>query len=32
MKEPDFQCEVANFSCDKPVIITHSDFVWDEYE
>lgn len=30
MKEPDFLFEIADFPLDKPIIITHSDFQWDE--
>lgn len=30
MKEVDFSYKIADFDIDKPVIITHSDFEWDE--
>ena len=30
MKEPDFLFEIADFPLDKPIIITHSDFEWDD--
>lgn len=30
MKEPDFLFEIADFPLDKPVIITHSEFEWDD--
>ena len=30
MKEPDFLVEIADFPLQKPVIITHSEYEWDE--
>ena len=30
MKEPDFLFEVAQFDVENPIIITHSDFEWDD--
>jgi hypothetical protein len=30
MKEPDFLYEIADFPLEKPVIITHSEFEWDD--
>ncbi len=30
MAEVDFQFEVADFNIDRPIIITHSDFEWDD--
>lgn len=30
MKEVDFSFEVADFDIDRPIIITHSDFEWDD--
>lgn len=29
MKEPDFLFEIADFPLEKPVIITHYEFEWD---
>lgn len=29
MKEPDFLYEIADFPLEHPVIITHSEFEWD---
>ena len=30
MKEPDFLVEIADFPLQKPVIITHSEYEWDD--
>ena len=30
MKEPDFLYEIADFPLAKPVIITHSEFEWND--
>ncbi len=30
MKEPDFLFEIADFQFEHPVIVTHSEFEWDD--
>ena len=32
MKEPDFLVEIADFPLQKPVIITHSEYEWNDEE